>query len=107
MSPSTTGIKIFLLIFVLVYCCQSAQAQGLTGQISGTLNDSNGSVVPNAKVDVVNQKTAQTRTVNSDSEGNFVITQLLPGTYTLVVSASGFKKFEQQGIVLTANERID
>lgn len=107
MSPSTNRIKIFLLIFVLVYCCQSAQAQGLTGQISGTLNDSNGSVVPNAKIDAINQKTGQTRTVNSDSEGNFIITQLLPGTYALVVSANGFKKLEQQGIVLTANERID
>jgi hypothetical protein len=107
MSPSTNRIKIFLLIFVLVYCCQSTQAQGLTGQISGTLNDSNGSVVPNAKVDVINQKTGQTRTVNSDSEGNFVITQLLPGSYALVVTANGFKKLEQQGIVLTANERID
>jgi hypothetical protein len=84
-----------------------ANAQGLTGQISGTLNDPNGGVVPNAKVEIINQETALVRIVNSDSEGNFVATQLLPGTYSITVTASGFKKFEQKGIVLTANERVD
>src|SRR3989442_7797042 len=93
MSPSTNRIKFFLLFLALVCCCQSANAQGLTGQISGTLNDPNGGVVPNAKVEVINQETAQARTVNSDGEGNFVVTQLLPGTYAPVVSANGFKQF--------------
>jgi hypothetical protein len=79
----------------------------LTGQISGTLYDPDGRVVPNAKVEVVNQETAQARAVNSDGEGNFVVTQLLPGTYAVVVSANGFKKYEQRGIVLTANDRVD
>jgi hypothetical protein len=79
----------------------------LTGQISGTLTDSSGGSVINAKVEVINQKTAQVRTATSDSEGNFVVTELLPGTYSLVASASGFKKFGQTGIVLTANERVD
>jgi hypothetical protein len=107
MSPNTNRIKFFLLFLALVCCSQSANAQGLTGQISGTLNDPNGGGVANAKVELINEKTAQARTVNSDGEGNFVATQLLPGTYSVVVSANGFKKFEQRGIVLTANERVD
>ena len=84
----------------------SVFAQGLTGQISGTLTDPNGGVVPNAKITVKNDETAQMREVTSDSDGNFFAPQLLPGTYSLVVSASGFKKFEQKGIVVTANERV-
>ncbi len=107
MSPRTNRLKFFLLFLALVCCCQSANAQGLTGQISGTLNDPNGGVVPNAKVEIINQETALVRIVNSDSEGNFVATQLLPGTYSITVTANGFKKFEQKGIVLTANERVD
>jgi hypothetical protein len=85
----------------------SALAQGLTGQISGTLNDPNGGVVPSARVEVINQETAQIRMVTSDSEGNFVATQLLPGTYSIAVTAAGFKKFEKRNIALTANERVD
>ena len=105
MSPRSNKIKFFLLL--LVFCCRSVGAQGLTGQISGTLNDSSGGVVPDAKVEISNQETAQSRTITSDSEGHFVVTQLLPGTYTLIISVNGFKKFERRGIVLTANERVD
>ncbi len=79
----------------------------MTGQISGTLTDENGGAVPNARVQVANQKTALVREVISDNEGNFVVPELLPGTYSLVVSAGGFKRFERTSIVLTATERVD
>jgi hypothetical protein len=85
---------------------QSANAQGLTGQISGILTDPNGGVVPNAKIEVINEETARVVTASSDDAGNFVVPQLLSGTYTLIVTASGFKRFEQKGIVLTANDRV-
>ena len=62
--------------------------------------------MPSAKVEVTNQETARIVTVNADSEGNFVAPQLLPGTYTVTVTASGFKKFERKGLVVTANERV-
>ena len=80
--------------------------QGLTGQLSGTLTDAQGSVVPNAQVEIRNEETARIVTVVADSEGNFVVPQLLPGTYTVTVTASGFKKFERKGIPVTANERV-
>jgi hypothetical protein len=106
MSPSTNRIKFLLFFLALVCCCQSANAQGLTGQISGILTDPNGGVVPNAKIEVINEETARVVTASSDDAGNFVVPQLLSGTYTLIVTASGFKRFEQKGIVLTANDRV-
>ena len=84
-STNKTIRRLLLLLLALVCFGASASAQGLTGQISGTLNDPNGGVVPNAKVQVINQETALVRAVTSDSEGNFVVTQLLPGTYSLIV----------------------
>src|SRR5262245_24833425 len=83
----------YALLMSLALACllTGASAQGLTGQISGTLNDRNGGVVPGAKVEVINQETAQVRVVISDGEGNFVVTQLLPGTYSIAVTAGGFK----------------
>jgi hypothetical protein len=108
MLSRTKRISSFLFVSVLVGCLWGAAgAQGLTGQISGTLNDPNGGVVPGAKVEVTNQETALVRTVMSDNEGNFVATQLLPGTYSIAVTAAGFKKFEKRNVVLTATERID
>src|SRR5262245_17244313 len=108
-TPLATRKSIsYALLMSLALACllTGASAQGLTGQISGTLNDSQGGVVSNARVEVINEETAQSRAATSDGEGNFVVTQLLPGTYSLVVTAGGFKRFEQKGIILTANERV-
>ncbi len=106
MSPSANRIKFLLLFLALVCCLQIANAQGLTGQISGILTDPNGAAVPDAKIEVTNEETARMVTVSSDSDGNFVVLQLLSGTYTLVITADGFKRFEQKGIILTANDRV-
>src|SRR5215510_5582076 len=96
------NISYALLMSLALACLLNiASAQGLTGQISGSLTDSQGGVVSNARVEVINQETAQARTATSDSEGNFVVTQLLPGTYSIAVTAAGFKKFEQRNIPLT------
>ncbi len=98
--------RLALLSLVFVALLAAAWAQGLTGQISGTLTDAQGSVVPNGKVEVTNQETARVVTVMADSEGNFVAPQLLPGTYTVTITLAGFKKYERKGIPLTANERV-
>jgi hypothetical protein len=81
-------------------------AQGLTGQISGTIVDPSGAAVPNATVELRNTATALTRHTNTDGAGTFILTELLPGTYNLRVSAPGFMAFEQTGLVLTATERL-
>ncbi|MFN0121101.1 MAG: carboxypeptidase regulatory-like domain-containing protein, partial [Blastocatellia bacterium] len=98
--------RIATLCFTLALFASLALAQGLTGQISGSLTDAGGAVVPNATIQVVNQETAQSRTITSDSDGNFVAPQLLPGAYAITVTAAGFKKYEQRGIPVTANERV-
>ena len=40
------------------------------------------------------------------ADGNFLLTPLLPGTYSLTVEASGFKKYTQTGIVLNVNDKL-
>lgn len=82
------------------------RAQGLTGQISGTVMDSSRSLLPGATVQIRNVGTQRTRDVSSDDQGAFVFTELLAGTYDITVSLSGFKAYEQKGIALSANERV-
>ena len=81
-------------------------AQGLTGQISGTVTDSSGGLMVGANVQIENTDTSQSRSLKTDSDGRFVFTELLPGTYNLVIESSGFKKFQQTGISVTASERV-
>ncbi len=91
---------------LLLLSTSSSWAQGLTGQISGTVADPTGNLIPGAAVGLVNTGNAQTRRTNTDATGAFVFTQLLPGNYTITVEQQGFKKYEQRDIELTATERV-
>ena len=73
-----------------VLLAQAMFGQGLTGSISGTVTDPTGSAVPGADVLLTNIQTSQTRQVKAQQDGDFVFAQLLPGTFRLQVSASGF-----------------
>ncbi|MGH9385251.1 MAG: carboxypeptidase regulatory-like domain-containing protein [Vicinamibacterales bacterium] len=81
-------------------------AQGLTGQIGGTIVDDSKGVLPGATVTVTNQNTSATASVTTDGNGAFVITNLLAGPYELTVSLDGFKLYRRPGLVLTATERL-
>ncbi|HYO81736.1 MAG TPA: TonB-dependent receptor, partial [Bryobacteraceae bacterium] len=84
----------------------SAFPQGLTGSLTGTVVDASGAAVAGAMVTLTNIATSQTREVVSQADGDFVFTQLLPGTLRLSVTAKGFRTYEQNDIVLTATERL-
>ena len=94
------------LAVMLASLCVGIAAQGLTGQISGVITDSGGAAIPNAKITITNEETARVVSITADSEGNFFAPPLLSGTYLLAVEASGFKRFEQKGILLAANDKL-
>ncbi len=86
-----------------------AQAQTTTGTIFGTVSDSTGAVVPQVGVTATNLATNFSRTASTDASGRYQIQYLPLGTYRVEVTASGFKKFSQSGIVLEVdrNARVD
>ncbi|HEU0139842.1 MAG TPA: carboxypeptidase-like regulatory domain-containing protein, partial [Bryobacteraceae bacterium] len=95
-----------VLVAALALLSTPVVAQNLTGQISGLILDPTGKTVPDATVVLTNQETQQQRTVATDQEGRFLFTQLLRGTYTLTITAPGFKQLKKENVVLTATERL-
>ena len=93
------------LILLAVVMTASLRGQGLTGQISGSVQDSTGSAVVGAEVVLTNQGTGATRQLVTDGSGNYLFAQLLAGDYTLTVGAPGFKKHEEKDVVLSSSER--
>jgi hypothetical protein len=69
----------------------SVLGQSATGQVSGTVEDSNGARVPGATIIVTNLATSLQRQATSNEEGDFAIQLLAPGDYKVQASASGFK----------------
>ena len=90
-----------VLIFV-VLAAGSLRAQATFGSITGTVTDPAGGVVPNAAVQVTNQETGLVKSVVTDSFGNYEVTHLNPGVYSVMAQAPGFKKLEHRDIVLEA-----
>jgi len=84
----------------------AAGAQTIAGQISGTIVDSSKARLPGVTVTVVNEGTQATRTAVTDAQGGWVITNLLPGTYTVEAELTGFKKTRRAGFILNADGRL-
>ena len=98
--------RLFLSVALVLSLVGGAFAQGgATGAISGTVKDENGAAVPGAHVEIVNALTGATeRTASGDSGGNFTVTQLPPGNYKVVVTATGFSKAELPDIRVRVTE---
>ncbi len=93
--------KIFLVIVVLTLTCLTTFAQ-LTGNISGTVKDSNDATVVGATVTALNIGSSQRVTVSTDSAGKYSFTGLRGGTYRLIATANGFGE-SAQTVVLEEN----
>jgi hypothetical protein len=79
------------------------RAQGLYGSLVGTVTDPSGAIVPNASITVTDVGTGQIRQDTSDQSGRYNLVNLVPGTYTVTVSAPGFRKVEETSLTITPN----
>jgi outer membrane receptor protein involved in Fe transport len=76
-------------------------AQATTGTLRGTVTDPNGGVIAGATVTAKNEATGTTTpAVTTTGEGTFEFANLQPGTYTVTVEASGFKRSVSTGVVV-------
>ena len=94
------------LLFLILIAFQSTFAQTVVGRISGTVQDANGAGVPNATVKVINGANNSERTVTTDENGFYTITNLPVAVYTLEAEAKGYKKALVSGQSVTADARL-
>lgn len=87
---------LFLLSFVSV-----ANAQFKAG-VQGTVTDSAGGLVPEAKVTLTNSETGKTQEVTASEDGFYRFTGLPPGKYTLEVEKTGYKKKLFENVTINA-----
>src|SRR5215208_4221423 len=97
----------FVRYFAAVLACVllsalPAAAQFDRGQISGTIKDAQGAVVPGVTVSVTNLDTQTVRTSVTDSTGFYTFPNLPPGKYDVAAELAGFKKALRQNVTLDA-----
>jgi hypothetical protein len=75
-------------------------AQSYLGGIRGLVQDTGGAVIVNAKVTLINESTQVSRSGVSNSQGEYVFSQIDPATYTIDIEAPGFKKLQKKGVIV-------
>ncbi|MGA2889496.1 MAG: carboxypeptidase-like regulatory domain-containing protein [Terracidiphilus sp.] len=108
MRPIGKSIHIWNLapISVIVFITCSAaclHAQGYAS-IVGTVSDSTGAILQGATVTVTQTTTGNELTTKSGKDGSYVFPALLPSTYSLRVTAHGFETYNQENILLQADQ---
>ncbi len=78
-------------------------AQLVSGNLTGTIYDPTGALIPNATVVARNDATGVENTATSTSSGEYRIVNLPAGTYTVTVTAAGFAKTELKGVQIALN----
>ncbi len=94
---------VFSVFLILISMAAVAWAQAPTGDISGTVFDESGAVVPAATVTIVNKATGLSRTAHTGADGIFGATSLPPGVYEVRVELAGFRTLLRQATVETGS----
>ncbi|HUY12090.1 MAG TPA: TonB-dependent receptor [Terriglobia bacterium] len=95
------GFEALLILALSLVASVPARAQVAGATLTGTVTDASGAVIPSAQVSIKNTATGVTRIVRSDSQGLYSAPNLLPGSYDVTVSKTGFSTAVQSGVTLT------
>jgi hypothetical protein len=108
MCSAAKTVSSFCLVLALVILSLSVAglAQQLTATLTGNVTDPSGAVVPNAKIVVHSEETgADVRSVTASSSGDFNITNIPAGRYTVTIKSEGFQTFVAGGVILNVAEK--
>jgi hypothetical protein len=109
MSKKTMTFSGVVMILALFCSALMVSAQVTTGSILGNVTDSAGAPIANAKVTITDTGKNTSSTYTTDAEGGYTAPFLIPGTYSISVEASGFKKGLASNVVVQIDQkaRID
>lgn len=90
---------------LIILSTVAALAQIDTGSIVGTVRDPSGAAVPKASITVTNTATGVSATTQTNSAGEYQVTALIPGTYSVKVIAPGFGSQVNGGVEIHVQSR--
>jgi hypothetical protein len=102
----TTVCRVLCALLLTLGAASTAVGQAVTGTILGTVTDSTGAIVANAKVTIVNEGTGLTRVVTADANGEYTAPGLPTGHYTITSEMTGFKTVALSNIEVGVDQRV-
>jgi hypothetical protein len=99
-------VRYWRVLFLFLAACASLNAQDTRGRVQGLVTDSSRAAVPGATVTLTNVNTQVTTTKSTTEAGLYRFDAIDPGTYTLTVELTGFKKFSQERFEIQARADV-
>lgn len=98
--------RVAIVVCVLaLFAPVNLRAQSTTGMLGGTVYDPQHAVVPDARIVVLRDATGEEFIAYSDRSGNYTLSNLPPGTYSVDISASAFTAFTATHVVVELGRR--
>jgi hypothetical protein len=99
--------RLFLIIAGFVLAASSIAFAQQRGSVTGKIFDPDGLALPGATVTVTNQATGVARTVTTETTGAYLVQNLEPGAYTVLVEMPGFAAAKRTDVALTAGSNVE
>src|ERR1051325_473072 len=101
----TTLCILLLLLAPGSWLLTPVLGQSATATLSGTVEDTNGAIIPGVRLTLANINTKASRQATANSEGSFVFPLLPPSSYTLTAEGQGFAPIRVENIILNVGDQ--
>ena len=99
-------LTVFSAVAMVLTFSSIVVAQVDTGTIAGTVKDQSGAVMPGVTITLTNEDTGTSQTTVTNERGSFQFPALRSGTYSITGVLEGFRKFQQQRVSLSIQQRL-
>ncbi|MGA2888660.1 MAG: TonB-dependent receptor [Terracidiphilus sp.] len=108
LHPRVAGLRLIAAGLLAVLCLPvGVMAQLDRGEITGTVEDPTGAVVPNAKIVLTNNDTSVSASTKSTQTGTYVFDDVIPGKYTVEAELGGFRKYVVHGLYVHVQQVVN
>src|SRR5258708_652815 len=97
---TSRATRILFLTMLLGALAGSLDAQTTSATLSGTVHDTAGAVIAQAKITLKNTTKGSSRTTTTDGEGHYNFSSVEPGTYEVRAESGGFSTEVKSGVVV-------
>ena len=99
--------QLFSILIAAAVSIPAAWSQESRATVLGRVTDASGAVIQAASITFLNQETGVTARTESNQEGNYTSSFLIPGIYRITAEKTGFKSLVRSRVTLSVNDRVE